>query len=204
MTGGPVGRAGTGRAVHEHALRVSAPLADQALGLEPLVVEPGPQPGTIVVDGIPVGARFDRSDDRHGRLIEAGPDGSQLTRVELLPASTARPPDGTDRLELLVDGWRIEIELEPERRAALRALARRGAAALADHGPTEVRAIIPGRVLAVSVAAGDPVVTGQQLLVVEAMKMQNELRAPRDGTVERIAVEPGRTVELGDVLLVLT
>ena len=54
-----------------------------------------------------------------------------------------------------------------------------------------------------SVAAGDEVVAGQQLLVVEAMKMQNELRAPRDGTVRRVAVAAGETSEIGDLLLVL-
>ena len=56
----------------------------------------------------------------------------------------------------------------------------------ARHGPTEVRAIIPGRVVSVAVTAGDAVTAGQPLLAVEAMKMQNELRAPRDGTVERV------------------
>jgi biotin carboxyl carrier protein len=203
MTEGPGGPGGTEREVHERAVRASAPLADQALGLRPLVIEPGAQPGTVIVDGTPVDVSFERLDDRQGRLIEATPTGPVRTRIDLLSPAGGRAADGIDRHELLVDGWRVEIELEPERRAALRARARRGGAALADHGPTEVRAIIPGRVLAVSVAAGDPVVTGQQLLVVEAMKMQNELRAPRDGTVERIAVEPGRTVELGDVLLVI-
>ncbi len=54
-----------------------------------------------------------------------------------------------------------------------------------------------------SVAAGDEVVASQQLLVVEAMKMQNELRAPRDGVVSRVAVAPGDTIEIGDLLLVL-
>jgi biotin carboxyl carrier protein len=47
------------------------------------------------------------------------------------------------------------------------------------------------------------VVAGQQLLAVEAMKMQNELRAPRDGTIDRVAVAPGRTIEVGDLLLVI-
>jgi glutaconyl-CoA decarboxylase len=54
------------------------------------------------------------------------------------------------------------------------------------------------------VVAGDAVTAGQQLLVVEAMKMQNELRAPRDGTVERVAVGAGRTIEVGDLLLVIS
>ncbi len=44
---------------------------------------------------------------------------------------------------------------------------------------------------------------GQQLLVLEAMKMQNELRASRDGTVDRVAIAVGETVEVGDLLLVI-
>jgi biotin carboxyl carrier protein len=55
----------------------------------------------------------------------------------------------------------------------------------------------------VSVAVGDSVQAGQELLVVEAMKMQNELRAPRAGIVERLAVAAGQTIELGDLLAVL-
>ena len=66
-----------------------------------------------------------------------------------------------------------------------------------------MRAIIPGRVVSVSVVPGDEVVAGQQLLVVEAMKMQNELRAPRAGTVDSVATGAGRTIEVGDLLLVL-
>ncbi len=73
----------------------------------------------------------------------------------------------------------------------------------AHGGPTEVRAIIPGVVASVSVVPGDAVVAGQQLLVVEAMKMQNELRAPRDGVISQVAVGSGRTIEVGDLLLVL-
>jgi biotin carboxyl carrier protein len=55
----------------------------------------------------------------------------------------------------------------------------------------------------VSVEPGEAITAGQQILVVEAMKMQNELRAPRDGTVQRIAVAPGQTIEVGDLLLVI-
>ncbi len=57
--------------------------------------------------------------------------------------------------------------------------------------------------MSVAVAIGDDVEAGQRLLSVEAMKMENELRAPRAGIVERIAVGPGQTVELGDTLIVL-
>ena len=102
-----------------------------------------------------------------------------------------------------MDGWRLDVAVESERRAVLREKARRGGAVAAHGGPTEVRAIIPGRVVSVSVVPGDSVVAGQQLLVVEAMKMQNELRAPRAGTVARVAVVAGQTVEAGALLVIV-
>jgi biotin carboxyl carrier protein len=110
---------------------------------------------------------------------------------------------GTGCREVLVDGWRFEVEVEPAARAALREKARRGRSEAGQDGPVEVRAIIPGVVVAVSVAAGDRVTAGQQLLVVEAMKMQNELRSPRDGVVGRLAVGERQTIEVGDLLAVV-
>jgi biotin carboxyl carrier protein len=67
----------------------------------------------------------------------------------------------------------------------------------------EVRAIIPGRVVSVDVASGDAIDAGGRLLVVEAMKMQNELRSPRAGTISRVAVGAGQTVDRGDLLVVV-
>jgi len=124
-------------------------------------------------------------------------------RPTVLPGASA--PTGRDRtvVEVVVAGWRFEFEVEDAARHDLRERATAGRAADAHHGPTDVRAIIPGRVVAVSVAVGDDVEPGQRLLSVEAMKMENELRAPRAGTVERIAVAAGQTVELGDTLVVL-
>jgi biotin carboxyl carrier protein len=112
--------------------------------------------------------------------------------------------DGRRVVEVVVDGWRFELVVEAEARATLRERASRDrTAAGAAGGPLEIRAIIPGRIVAVAVAAGDTVEAGQTLLAVEAMKMQNELRAPRAGTVTRVPAGVGATVELGDVLVVL-
>jgi len=112
--------------------------------------------------------------------------------------------NGTSRrIEIVVDGWRFDLDVEDARRAALREAGTRRSADRRRDGPLEVRAIIPGRVAGVSVVAGDRVVAGQTLLVVEAMKMQNELRAPRDGVIDRIAVGVGETIDLGQVLVVL-
>jgi biotin carboxyl carrier protein len=112
--------------------------------------------------------------------------------------------DGRRVVEVVVDGWRFELLVEGEARAALRERASRDrTSASAAGGPLEIRAIIPGRIVAVAVAPGDPVEAGQTLLAVEAMKMQNELRAPRAGTVTRVPAGAGATVEVGDVLVVL-
>jgi len=112
--------------------------------------------------------------------------------------------DGRRQVEVVVDGWRFELLVEDEARAVLRERASRDrTSAGAAGGPLEIRAIIPGRIASVAVAPGDTVEAGQTLLAVEAMKMQNELRAPRAGTVTRVPAGAGATVEVGDVLVVL-
>jgi len=123
----------------------------------------------------------------------------------LLLAGAVDPgaPDRRPTREVVVDGWRFVLEVEPEARALLRERATRGRDAGSHGGPVEVRAVIPGRIVAVAVSPGEVVEAGHQLLVVEAMKMQNEVRAPRAGTVERVAVAAGQTVELGVLLVVL-
>ncbi len=76
-------------------------------------------------------------------------------------------------------------------------------AAEAESGPSLVEAPIPGKVVSVGVAVGDAVEPGQPLVVLEAMKMENELTAPQAGTVTAVHVEPGRTVDAGTVLVEL-
>ena len=62
---------------------------------------------------------------------------------------------------------------------------------------------MPGTILSIAVKAGDSVKAGQVLLILEAMKMENEIVAPRDGTVSRVAVNKGASVNTGDLLVVL-
>ena len=121
----------------------------------------------------------------------------------VLPAARPSQSRGRTAVEVVVAGWRFEVEVEDAGLADLRERATASREAAVHHGPTEVRAIIPGRVVSVAVTAGDAVVAGQRLLAVEAMKMENELRSPRDGTVERVAAAVGQTVELGDPLVVI-
>jgi biotin carboxyl carrier protein len=156
--------------------------------------------GDAVVDGKPEAAMLTALGGPRARLTTS--DGTH--DVVLLPVpDVARSAAGVQRVEVVLDGWRFEVDLEPEARAALRDRAARAAGDATKGGPMEMRAIIPGRVLSVDVADGDTVEAGQRVLVVEAMKMQNELRAPRGGTVRGIAVGAGQTVEQGDVLLVV-
>ncbi|MFH0750768.1 MAG: biotin/lipoyl-containing protein [Chloroflexota bacterium] len=166
--------------------------------------EPTAPPGgqDLLVDGVPIRLRLHRFDGVRARLEEEGPDGTDSTAV-LFGAVTLDRRRGTEVREVVVGGWRIEVEVESERRAVLRERALRGASAASQGGPVEVRAIFPGRVVAVSVGPGDDVEAGQHILVVEAMKMQNELRAPREGTVERMGVAVGDTIEVGDLLVVI-
>jgi len=80
-------------------------------------------------------------------------------------------------------------------------LAREAQAAREGGGARRVTAYMPGRVVAVLVAEGDEVESGQGLLVLEAMKMENEIRAESAGTVRRILVSEGAAVEGGDALM---
>lgn len=185
------------------AVRVSTAPSTALPGDPVLVVAPAVEPGArYLIDGAPADARLSRLDEVRGRLEIKDQDAAARTDV-LLGASRPGPDRGTILREVVVDGWRFEIQVENEEQVRLRERARRGDAAAADGGPVTLRAVIPGRVVAVAVKNGDAVVAGQQLLVVEAMKMQNEIQAPRDGIVERVAVAVGKTIEIGDLLVVI-
>ena len=170
-------------------------------GPEPIVVEG--RNGAAMSNGTPLGVTLEEVDTERAVLRAAS--GGEAHRILSLPAA---PPAGKiragiTRREIVIDGWRIVVDVEPAARAALRDRARRGREAAGQNGPTRVHAIIPGVVVSVSVARGDAVAAGQQLLVVEAMKMQNELRAPREGTIEQVAVGAGATIDVGDLLVVI-
>ena len=93
-----------------------------------------------------------------------------------------RGPDGrAHRFEVTVDGWVIVVTAESAARAALRERATRLASAAGHAGPLTIKAKIPGRVARVWVAVGASVQQGERLLSIEAMKMENEIRAPHAG-----------------------
>jgi biotin carboxyl carrier protein len=72
------------------------------------------------------------------------------------------------------------------------------------EGPLEIRSQMPGKVVKLLIEIGQTVEAGEGLMVVEAMKMQNEIRAPKSGVVSRIFHPEGATVAAGEVLLVIT
>ena len=161
--------------------------------------------GEVVAEVEPAGV--DATPGRHAvdatPGVDAAADPEPGERPIVLPAARPSGARGRTALEVVVAGWRFELEVEDADLAALRERATSSREAAVHHGPTEVRAIIPGRVVSVAVEAGDTVVAGQRLLAVEAMKMENELRSPRAGIVERVAAAVGQTVELGDPLVVI-
>lgn len=82
-------------------------------------------------------------------------------------------------------------------------LTRRRSAVAPDAGPRSIVSPMPGRIVKVLVSEGDTVAAHQGLIVVEAMKMENELRAPRAGRVTSVKVGEGTSVERGAVLIVM-
>lgn len=82
-------------------------------------------------------------------------------------------------------------------------LTRRRSAVAPDAGPRSIVSPMPGRIVKVLVSEGDTVAAQQGLIVVEAMKMENELRAPRAGRVTSVKVGEGKSVERGAVLIVM-
>ncbi|MBI4317100.1 MAG: biotin/lipoyl-binding protein [Chloroflexi bacterium] len=101
---------------------------------------------------------------------------------------------------VMIGGELYWVKIQDERARRLAEVAPRGKA---QEGEVVVRAPMPGLVKAIEVAPGDVVAKGQGLIVLEAMKMENELRAPQGGTIRSLNVAQGETVELGRVLVVL-
>jgi biotin carboxyl carrier protein len=105
---------------------------------------------------------------------------------------------GDDNWQVLMRGRLYPVTVEDEREKRLRAAAGGG---VAETGEFHLRAPMPGLVVSINVSEGQDVKKGQVILILESMKMQNELKAPRDGTIGRIRVKPGESVEQKQTLL---
>lgn len=155
-----------------------------------------------------------------GRRFEVDRDGDRITidgraadaRLEQVAGSdlhVVRVGDAVHRIQarrgakrgeydLSIDGIRLAAEALDQRARAIRDLSRS-----AEHasGPTRLGAPMPGLIVRVNVKEGDKVRAGQGLVVIEAMKMENELKAAAPAVVRRVAVAPGSAVEKGALLI---
>jgi biotin carboxyl carrier protein len=102
--------------------------------------------------------------------------------------------------QVLLRGTLYNVQVEDEREKRLRAASGRGVAPTAEF---HLKAPMPGMVVTIPVQEGDTVQKGDVLVILESMKMQNELRAPRKGTVTRIRVKNGDSVEQKQTLLIV-
>jgi acetyl/propionyl-CoA carboxylase alpha subunit len=158
---------------------------------------------------------------RHELDLDVQLDGDRLvldTGTERISADVAPLPDG-ESYSLLVDGRSYEVAVEEDGatlrvrlggrtfRASVRSpLERvlREVGAKRESGAASVLfAPMPGLIVALKTAPGEAVAAGQAILVMEAMKMQNELSAEADGVVEAVHVAVGQSVEAGQALLTL-
>jgi biotin carboxyl carrier protein len=105
---------------------------------------------------------------------------------------------GDENWQVLLHGRLYPVTVEDEREKRLRAAAGAG---VAESGEFILKAPMPGLVVAVPVSEGQEVKRGQVILILESMKMQNELKAPRDGIIQRIKVKAGESVEQKQTLL---
>ena len=146
--------------------------------------------------------------DAEGVRVEGEPVSAELHAVPGGPVHSLLIDGASHRLvarggerghwDLTVRGWRLATEVEDERTRRARELTGSGVAVV---GPRPMRAPMPGLVVRVEVDVGDTVQKGQGLVIVEAMKMENELRAEVPGRVLAVHVRPGGTVEKDQVLI---
>jgi biotin carboxyl carrier protein len=147
---------------------------------------------SVAIGGRPYEIDLDRSDARiapvepcvYSVLIDGR---SYEARIELANGAVL----------VFIDGHRFEVEIRDPRRWSRQG--RKSGVA----GRLDVAAPMPGKVVRLLVAPGDTVEAGQGLLVVEAMKMQNEMKAPKAGRVIALAAQAGATVAAGEVLAVI-
>jgi biotin carboxyl carrier protein len=105
------------------------------------------------------------------------------------------------KVEVQMRGRLFTVEVLDER-AQLMMTRRTGTSA--GSGEISIKSPMPGLIVAISVTEGQEVKQGQTIVILESMKMQNELKAPRDGIVQRISVQAGQSVEQNKLLITMT
>jgi biotin carboxyl carrier protein len=145
--------------------------------------------GEITVDGQRLSLDFQPV---MGQLVY-----SLLLRGESYEASVQSTDEGW---QVLLGGQLYQVMVEDERQRRLRE-----ASGTRDQpgGEFHLKAPMPGLIVTIPVEEGQQVEKGDDLVVLESMKMQNELKAPREGTITRVQVAPGDSVEQNQVLVIL-
>ena len=126
------------------------------------------------------------------------PDGGELPSRSVDVAFASKSSNGD--FDVHLDGHTVGVEIRP---AGSFGRQKKEGAGGQGAGPQRVVAPMPGKVVRILVKPGDEVKARQGLAVVEAMKMENELRAARDGRVRDVAVKEGQSVDAGAVLVVV-
>lgn len=121
--------------------------------------------------------------------------GGKSFTVRVAPAARGGASGSAAEYSVESGGVRYAVSLRDPRRIA------RGRAKLAISGNQNVTALMPGKVLRVLVSEGQPVESGQGLVVIEAMKMQNEIKSPKSGKIQKVLVRERQAVNAGDILL---
>jgi biotin carboxyl carrier protein len=125
--------------------------------------------------------------DRRQHVVHAVPDASEVESV-----------DGAQKIVVTIDGGTIGATVESERSRLIRAL---GGEGVVHPAARTLTAPMPGLVVKVNVQVGQAIQPGASLLILEAMKMENEIRSVVEGIVEGIGVSAGQAVEKGEVLM---
>ena len=154
--------------------------------------------GRAVVDGQP--HAVDLREIVPGRLYSLLLDHTSHDSFVESAQDDWRPAQGGKYFRVLLEGELYHVCVHDER--AIR-LARGVAGFVPDSGEVRIRAPMPGLIVSLPARAGQPVKEGEVLVILESMKMDNELRAPRDGTVARLHVEVGDSVEGKQMLVTL-
>ena len=149
----------------------------------------------VLLDGAPLVVAAARVDDATLSLLVAPAAGEVPTRSV---RAVVRPGRGRDECDVPVNGRHVAVAIRDA--SASRS---RGGAAGAAAGPQRLVSPMPGKVVRVLVREGDQVTPRQGLVVVEAMKMENELRAAKAGRVVSVAVQEGQSVDAGAVLAIV-
>jgi len=120
-----------------------------------------------------------------------------------------------ETLSLLIDGHSFDVRLEPDNKICIggkryeisvedpRSWRSRRRAGAGTEGPQKLVASMPGKIVRVLAAEGEKISAGQGIAVVEAMKMQNEIKSPKEGTLKKLLARPGMNVNAGEVLAIV-